>query len=129
MNVRIRTPSPLIDPSQILPQTPRNATELQDHSTELRDRIRRHQDSSPTALIESVDRLARGAAIISYQGTLISSEAANLRRIAEAATSRKSRKRQYIQRGGALTVEEGSQLAAAGADGTEIVERGAPKRA
>ena len=128
LNVRVRTPSPLPSLGVALPQTPRNATELHDHSTKLRDRIRRHQNSSPTAIIESVDRLARGAAIISYQGTLISNEAANLRRIAEVATGRKSRKRQFIQKGGALTIEEGSQLAAEGVDSVQDVEGGALKR-
>ena len=128
LDVRLRTPSPPVDRGIAVLQTPRNTVELQSQSTELRDRIRRHQDSSPTALIESVDRFTRGAAIMAHQGTLMTGEAANLRRIAEVATNRKSRKRRFIQNEGALTIEGGSQLAMENAGVAEDSERRPAKR-
>ena len=48
-----------------------------------------------------------------YKQVLIINKIAKLRATIETITKRKSRKRKYVQYQGTLTVEEGSQLAAA----------------
>jgi len=57
LNVRLRTPPLPATPELWESQTPSNARKLGAQSTLVRDRIQRHQNSSPTSIIQSVDRL------------------------------------------------------------------------
>ena len=50
----------LLEPTWVS-QTPSNARELEAQSSLLRERIRRHQSSSPESIIESLGRLTKGA--------------------------------------------------------------------
>ena len=99
-NIRVRTPTPEVQLGPAPPQTPRNAMNLQSQSTQIRERLRRHQDSSPASIIASLDRFTRGAKQMAHSAVLIRNRAASLQQIAEAATNRKVRKRRYIQREG-----------------------------
>ena len=50
--------------------------------------------------------------MMAHSTVLIRDQVSTLRKATEAATKRKSRMRRYIQKQGALTVEEGIQLTA-----------------
>jgi len=69
LNVRRKTP-PLraTVPTKWESKTPSNAQELQSQSTLIRNRIQRHQDSSPTSIIESLDRLQKGSVAAMHRG-------------------------------------------------------------
>jgi hypothetical protein len=110
LDVRLKTPTP---PPEVLPwesKTPSNAIELVAQTELIRHRIQRHQDSSPTSILYSLDQLAKSAEITMHSATLLKSQVDSLRKANEAATQRKKRKRKRIQNRGTLTKDQGSQL-------------------
>jgi hypothetical protein len=115
LDVRLRTPSPP-PPAAVEAQwesrTPSNAVELGSQSALIRNRIQLHQNSSPTAILDSLDSLSKGATIMMHQATLLRDTVASLQKANEAATKRRARKKKRIQREGTLTMEAGSRIAA-----------------
>jgi hypothetical protein len=73
--------------------TPSNTRELHAQSTLLRDRIRRHQSSSPNSIIESLSKLTKGTEAVMNTVVLLKAQVADLKKANEAATKRKARKR------------------------------------
>ena len=74
LDVRLRTPSPPPPAAVEAPwesRTPSNAVELGSQSALIRNRIQLHQNSSPTALLDSLDSLSKGATIMMHQATLL----------------------------------------------------------
>jgi hypothetical protein len=113
LDVKPRTPTPpLSGRAQWNPKTPTNANEIEAQSTLLRDRIQRHQGSSPTPMVEIVDQLQRGTAILLHGQTLLAARVLQLEASNKAASERKSRKRKRIQEGGDLSKEEAEDLMA-----------------
>jgi hypothetical protein len=113
LNVKPRTPSPPLSAEpQWNPKTPTNANEIEAQSTLLRDRIQRHQGSSPTPMMEIVDQLQRGTAMLLHGQTLLAARVLQLEASNKAASERKSRKRKRIQEGGDLSKEEAEDLIA-----------------
>ena len=62
-------------------------------------------------MVEALEKLAKGAAVIAHKLVLASKQIAELQVANEAATCRKSHKRKRIQREGVLTVSQGLELA------------------
>jgi hypothetical protein len=113
LDVKVRTPTPpLLGEPQWNPKTPTNADEIEAQSTLLRDRIRKHQGSSPTPMVEIVDQLQRGTAMLLHGQTLLTARVLQLEASNKAASERKSRKRKRIQKGGDLSKEEAEDLMA-----------------
>jgi hypothetical protein len=113
LDVKLRTPTPPSPDNTVWEcKTPSNAHEIEAQSTLIRDRIRRHKSSSPASIIESLNRLERGSAKVMHDMVLMREEMASLRKAAEAATKRKSRKRRYIQSQKIPTVGEVADLIA-----------------
>ena len=113
LNVKVRTPTPpLSEVPQWNPKTPTNANEIEAQSTLLRDRIQKHQGSSPTPMVEIVDQLQRGTAMLLHGQTLLAARVLQLEASNKAASERKSRKRKRIQKGGDLSREEAEDLIA-----------------
>jgi hypothetical protein len=113
LDVKVRTPTPpLLGEPQWNPKTPTNADEIEAQSTLLRDRIRRHQGSSPTPMVDIIDQLQRGAAMLLHGQTLLAARVLQLEASNKAASERKSRKRKQIQEGGDLSKEEAEDLIA-----------------
>ncbi|KAJ8113852.1 hypothetical protein OPT61_g4120 [Boeremia exigua] len=72
LDVKVRTPTPpALGELQWNPRTPTNANEILAQSTLLRDRIQKHQGSSPTPMVEIVDQLQRGTAMLLHGQTLL----------------------------------------------------------
>lgn len=113
LDVKLRTPSPAALPEALWESaTPSNARELGAQSTLVRERIQRHQGSSPTSVIQSLDRLTRGAERMAHSMVLMRDEIFSLRRANEAATMRKLRKKKRIQKRGTLLKAEGEEIIA-----------------
>jgi hypothetical protein len=113
LDVQLRTPSPpATEVTQWESKTPSNAAELGAQSTLIRNRIQRHQDSSPTSILTSLDQLARGAEVMIHSGVLLRNQVTRLQQANEAATKRRARKRKQIQKQGTLTKAEGSEIIA-----------------
>jgi hypothetical protein len=122
LDARLRTPTPPGTPDGLpLPwvsQTPRTATEALSQSTLIKGRVSKHQGSSPTPILTSVDQLAKATVSISHRLTLLTGEIKALREANEALPKRRGAKRTRLQDPGPLTGEEASQL---------LVERGVVK--
>lgn len=97
LDIKLRTLTPPIEPTALWePKTPSNARELASQSTCLRDKIQRHQGSSPTSILESLDQLTRGVELIMHSTVLLRDQVSTLQQANEAATKRKARKKKRI---------------------------------
>jgi hypothetical protein len=87
-------------------QTPHNPTDALSQTTLVRNRIARHQGSSPTPIFETVASLAKGTECLAYELTLANAEIRTLRAANEALSKRQRAKKNRIRQGGALTIED-----------------------
>jgi hypothetical protein len=111
LEVRLRTPPlPTVDKSTWHSQTPSNTLELGSQSKLIRERIQRHGDSSPTSIVDALDRLIKGAEMMAHSLVLVRNQVAELQAANEATTRRRSHKKRRIQREGTLTVSKGVRL-------------------
>jgi len=111
LEVRLCTPPlPTVDESTWHSQTPSNTLEFGSQSKLIRERIQRHGDSSPTSMVDALNRLTKGAEMMAHSLVLVRNQVAELQAANEAATRRKSHKRKRIQIDGALIVSEGVRL-------------------
>jgi hypothetical protein len=116
LDVKLRTPSPsrlsTANSLSWVSQTPSNPTEALSQSTLVRNRIARHQGSSPTPLFETVAALAKGTERMAHEMTLLSAEVRTLRAANEALSKRRRAKKTRVRQGGALIVEDAQDLIA-----------------
>ena len=116
LDVRLRTPTPSTPSSANadpwVSQTPSNLTEALSQSTLVRNRITRHQGSSPTPIFETVAALAKGTERIAHEMTLLAAEVRILRAANEALSKRRRAKKTRVRQGGALTVEDTQDILA-----------------
>ena len=101
LDVKLRTPTPS-RPSTAntypwVSQTPSNPTEALSQTTLVRNRIARHQGSSPTPLFETVAALAKGTERMAYEMTLLSAEVRTLRAANEALSKRRRAKKARVR--------------------------------
>lgn len=110
LDVKLRTPTPTGPPSSDanpwVSQTPSNPTEALSQTTLVRNRIARHQGSSPTPLFETVATLAKGTERMAHEIIHLSAKVRTLRAANEALSKRRRAKKARIRQGGALTVED-----------------------
>ena len=76
----------------------------------IKGRITRHQNSSPTPIIDGIDQILKGTVQIAAQYEILKAEVTALRKANEALSRRKRRQKKRIQRGGTLTIAEGVDL-------------------
>jgi hypothetical protein len=116
LDVKLRTPTPsrpsTANSNPWVSQTPSNPTEALLQTTLVRNRISRHQESSPTPLFETVKALAKGTERMAHEMTLLSAEVRTLRAANEALSKRRRAKKARIRQGGALTVEDAQDIIA-----------------
>jgi hypothetical protein len=112
LEIKPRTPSPLLPTTLWNPRTPSNALEIEAQSTLIKSCIQAHAGSSPTALINMVQQMQKGAEMMLHNGTLLAAQLLHQEAVATSATERKSRKRKRIQKGGTLSQEEAQDLIA-----------------
>ena len=97
LDVRLRTPTP--PPADGIPwesRTPSNTLELGSQSKLTRETIQNDLDSSPTSIVDSLDRLTKGAEMMAHEVVLLRKQVSELQAADEAATGRKSPKRKRI---------------------------------
>jgi hypothetical protein len=74
LEIKPRTPSLLLPTTLWNPRTPSNALEIEAQSTMIKNRIRTHAGSSPTALINMVQQMQKGAEMMLHNGTLLAAQ-------------------------------------------------------
>lgn len=112
LDVRLCTPPlPTVEDRPWQSQTPKNTLEFGSQSTLLKERIRRRLDSSPTSMVDALEKFTKGAEMMAHSMVLMQKRNLELQAANKAATRRKSHKRKRVQREGILTVDAGLQLA------------------
>jgi hypothetical protein len=116
LDVKLRTPTPsrpsTANTNPWVSQTPSNPTEALSQTTLVRNRIARHQGSSPTPLFETIAALAKGTERMAHEMTLLSAEVRTLRAANEALSKRRRAKKTRVRQGGALIVEDAQDILA-----------------
>jgi hypothetical protein len=111
LDLRLKTPTPPpIEEPTWTSKTPQNATELEFQTTHLKNRIVRHQDSSPASINDAVDQLVKGAQFMAHSFTLLKAEVKALQEANQVKKRRERKRKRRILQGGSLTVEEGEEL-------------------
>ncbi|KAH7471139.1 hypothetical protein FOMA001_g13604 [Fusarium oxysporum f. sp. matthiolae] len=114
LDVQLRTPTPpgeAAEPSTSwTSKTPKTAIEAQSQSEYLERRIRRHNSSSPESIIEALKSNTKATKAVMHEVVLLRSELRNLRDANEILSRRRTTKRTRLQKGGAMTVQEASQV-------------------
>ena len=111
LDVKLRMLTPSSDfETPWLAKTPGNQAGFTSQTTFIKDKITRHQDSSPTPITNAVDQVLKGTLRIAAQLELLKAENAQLRKANEAVKKRKQRQKKRIQKRGTLTKDEGSEL-------------------
>ncbi|KAJ0126560.1 Uncharacterized protein HZ326_30333 [Fusarium oxysporum f. sp. albedinis] len=114
LDVKLRTPTPVegVDelPAPWVSQTPHNPAEASSQSEFIKNRISRHQGSSPTSILHAVDQFAKGTQGIMHQMALLRSENQILRQENEILSRRRRAKKKRLREGGSLTLAEGQNL-------------------
>ncbi|KAK7571520.1 hypothetical protein V3481_018732 [Fusarium oxysporum f. sp. vasinfectum] len=114
LDVQLRTPTPLEEDTEPstpwVSKTPKTAIEAQSQSEYLNRRIRRHHSSSPESIIQAVKYFEKGTSIVMHENALLRAENRDLRQANEILGRRRRAKRTRLQKGGAITVGEASQV-------------------
>jgi hypothetical protein len=111
LDIRFKTPTPPpMEAATWQSQTPSNAAELGFQTQLIQDRIQKHQNSSPTSIIESLNCLAKGAQSVANFATLIKAQVADLEAANHALAARKKRSKRRIHKDTAITIAAGREL-------------------
>jgi DDE superfamily endonuclease len=111
LDIRLRTPTPsLPELPQWESQTPRTAAEVVAQSLHVKERIQKHQASSPTSILESLTSLEKGVTLIAHGASVMQIELESLRAANMILSKRKKRKRKVLKGAITLSVAEGLLL-------------------
>ena len=91
-------------------KTPQKPIEASSQSEYIKNRIAKHQSSSPNSLYSAVDQLAKGAHEIMHKMALLKEENARLQEANQILNRRRRAKKTRLRRGGTLTVQDAQDL-------------------
>jgi hypothetical protein len=140
LDVRLQTPvqSLPVSPSKWESQTPSNAHQTVQQSSFIKGKISAHQGSSPTPIIQAIEKFTKGAQAMAHQITLLNDRVRTLEKANIGLAKRRRAKRSRVQLGGALSIEEsqviieekqkGKRPAGEMAGGAEEADRGGPSK-
>ena len=114
LDVRIQTLTPPGTPTGLpqpwVSQTPSNANEALSQSILIKNRIARHQGSSPTPILQAVDQLTKAVVVVNHTVTLMAGELKQTREANEILSKHRRTKRSRLQDSGPLSGLQASQL-------------------
>jgi hypothetical protein len=121
LDLRLKTPTPP-PPEEVnwTSKTPQNQKELESQTKHIRNRIVRHQNSSPSSINEALDQLAKGAQIMMHSATLLKAEVKALQEANQVKKRRERKRKRRIMQGGSLTVREGEEIVQSAAINAQI---------
>ena len=115
LDLKLKTPTPPPSRDQEwTPKTPQTLKELSHQTEHIRNRVRRHQNSSPSSINEALGQLAKGAEMMMHSAVLLKAEVKALREANEVKTRRERKQKRQIAQGGSLTIQEGEELSQRG---------------
>jgi hypothetical protein len=114
LDIKLRTPTPTGPPSAQtdawVSKTPQNANETLQQTTHIKDRIARHQNSSPTTIFEALDQITKGATKVMHRVVLMEARVRELEESHEVLSKRQRAKRKRIQTGGPLSMGSATDI-------------------
>jgi len=114
LDVQLRTPTPIEEEASLpdlwVPKTPKTVLEATSQSEYLERRIRRHQDSSPASIVNTLKSFSKGTKAIMHQIALLKSENQILRQANETLSKRRRAKKSRLRNGGKMTVGNGRDV-------------------
>jgi hypothetical protein len=87
-------------------KTPSNTKEVDKQTTLIKQRLERHQSSSPTPILEALDQLSKGAQVMAAFAALQQAQITTLQKANEAMHVRRTRTRKALVSDKALSVSE-----------------------
>ncbi|EMT72986.1 hypothetical protein FOC4_g10001829 [Fusarium odoratissimum] len=113
MDVQLRTPTP---PTEVTApstpwasRTPKTVLEAQSHSKYLKARIINHKSSSPESMLEAVGYFEKGCRTFLHEISVLKERVQQLEQENRSVGRRRRGKRNRIQKGGPLIIEDASQ--------------------
>lgn len=114
LDVKLHTPTPPGTssglPSPWQSKTPNNPIEATSQTELIKNRIARHQNSSPTSIFTGIDHIAKGTQQVMYRLALLEGENASLRKANEALSKRRRAKKTRLRQGGSLSFKDAQDL-------------------
>ena len=114
LDVKLRTPTPPGSsaglPLPWVSKTPNNPIEAESQTEYIKNRIVRHQNSSPSSIIASLRQLNKGISMMVHEQTLMRHDLAELRDANDRLSRRRRTKRKQLQKGGSLTISQAEDL-------------------
>lgn len=114
LNIKIRTPSPQLPlqpgSSHWTSQTPQTTEEIKSQFEYIKDRISRHQGSSPTSIYEDIHKLAKRAQRLTYDAVLLEDRMQKLEGGMKLLSKRRRAKRTRLRLGGPLSGRDATDL-------------------
>lgn len=116
LDVKLHTPTPPGTSSGLPPiwesKTPSNPIEAQSQTEYVKNRIVRHQNSSPTSILTGLNQIAKGTQTVMLRLALLEGEVTALRAANEVLSRRRRTKKKRLQDGGSLSLQDGQDLQA-----------------
>jgi hypothetical protein len=123
LDLKLRTPTPtnsrLGTADLWTSQTPSNPTQATSQGSFIKERVARHQGSSPTTILDTIDSLSKGTSKVIYQLALLRAENQQLRKANKTLSKRRRRTKGRLQEGGSLNLQEAQAIM----DDRDIVEQ------
>jgi hypothetical protein len=114
LDVKLKTPTPPNSrpgtSQSWTSRTPHTNNEAFSQSTLIKNKISRHQNSSPTHILEAVNQFAKGTTKIMHEMALMQSEIKQLRKANEELSKRRKARKRRIRQGGSLQVQDAKAL-------------------
>ena len=114
LDIKLHTPTPPGSSAGLPPvwvsKTPQNAIEATSQTELIKNRIARHQNSSPTSIYTGLDQIAKGAQQVMHRLALLEGEVSSLRKANEALSKRRRAKKARIRQGGSLSFQEAQSI-------------------
>jgi hypothetical protein len=114
LDVTFRTPTPPASsfglPIPWESKTPNNPIEAQSQSDYMKNRIARHQNSSPTSIHAGLDQIVKGTTKVMHRLALLEGEVEALRKVNETLSRRRRTKKKRLQTGGSLQIQAAKDL-------------------
>ena len=87
-------------------KTPSNTKEVDKQTTLIKQRLERHQSSSPTPIVEALNQLSKGAQVMAASTALLQAQITTLQKADKAMHVRRKRTRKALVLDKALSVSE-----------------------
>jgi len=91
-----RSPSLPLSQESWYAKTPSNTKEVDKQATLIKQRVERHQSSSPTPILDALYQLSKGAQVMAASTALLQGQITTLQKANEAMHIRKKRKRKAL---------------------------------